>query len=843
MSSIPEPPVTTNGNSEANNAADNRGKQEFELDILKLHSLPSEQQDLYLFTFVTSLERYAQELNANDLKVQQSHIKQQLIQIIGLPTPSPTRPVRNSVGRTFSFIFTKGDRKLLFETITELGDSLSVGKSERDFRNKDAVVHSLGEIYKAAGNGAVNLSSITYTAIVRLLKIASGHVALRVAIFKAISKIIRALKDSLDETIARDAWKCARSAASTDRGALVQVAACSCLEELIRGTNFFNSTSDFDSLKTTIWKAGDSSIAAVRQASASCLASMMIKAYSETPFTVSIPKTPRTPRFKRPKKPVPGQALSAPDGDDSDTMRLASPTWKKPHVHLELTLTDILRQLSTQYVRSSTSNRGRAAVISCYSEIFKNIDQRVAESSFGVIAENLLVEILSSPLIAQHRYRLLITRRFIQKLLGEVLCRDILGEAAQIDAAKLLINEYLKNYPRVLKEKTEPTKNTLAGVLDILSSLIQTLGSAFSPIAESCEEALTQVLQHPSYTVQIHASFCMRSFVLTSPVHLIQCASVCMNSLIKELEQLNTGRLSARRCVGYANGLAAVLGISSQQPLYSCLKISSRALQLATNLLKSSVSAELRISGTQVQVAWILIGGLMSLGPNFVKIHLSQLLLLWRNSLPKALTRENAGQRQTGEISYLAHVRECALGSILSFLEFNGRLLTGDVTKRIFTMLQNTMEFLDHMPSTKVDSDMSSRIAPSLQLSDLVQMVKRRVLQCLTRLATRSPQASKETLSQSNLVAFAVSCFAEPEGYAHGSIGTSIANTASNFDSVWNVADNYGFGISGQMRGLNISPLLGEHLPTDSYYWHRKLDAEEDLNQLVCLLHDLLACH
>ncbi|MCJ1473000.1 hypothetical protein MMC13_001649, partial [Lambiella insularis] len=832
MSSVSVPPVTTNGSAGAPKAVSTRAKQEYELDVPKLHSLPSEQQDLYLFTFVITLERHVRALGTDALKTQQSHFKKQLIQIIGLPTPSPTRPVRNSVGRTFRCIFSTGDRKLLFETITELGESLSVSKSERETRNKHAAVHCLGEIYYAAGDGAINLSSFTCAAITRLLKTASGHIALRVAVFKAISKIARAVQDSLDESIARDIWKQARNAASTDRGALVQIAACSCLEALIGSTKFFNNTNDFDSLKSTIWKATDSSVAAVRRASASCLASMMIKAYSETPSAVPIPRTPRTPRFKRPKRTAPGQGLSAPDGDDSDTVRLASPTWKKTSIQLELTLPEILQQLSSQYVRSSTSNRGRAALITCYSIIFQALDPRVVESKYGVIAENLLVEILSSPLIAQHRYRLLITRRFTQKLLGEVLGRDILGEAAQTNAAELLINGYLKNYPRVLKEKIEPTKNTLAGALDILASLIQALGSAFSPVADSCQEALVQVLQHPSYTVQIHASFCLRVLMLACPSHLIQCASTCMKSLNKELEQLSSGRLSARRSVGYANGLAAVLSISSQQPLYSSVEISSQVLQQATDLLKSSVNTELRISGTQVQIAWILIGGLMSLGPNFVKIHLSQLLLLWRNSLPKALTKENAGQRQTGEISYLTHVRECALGSILSFLEFNGRLLTSDVSKRIFVMLQNTMEFLDHVPSTKVESDISSRIAPSLQMSDLVQMVRRRVLQCLTRLATRSPHASRDTLSQSNLLAFAVSCFAEPEGYAQGSLGTTIANTASSFDSVWNVADNYGFGISGQMKGLHIGSLPGEHLQSNHSYWHHKNDTEGYLDQL-----------
>ena len=830
MSSTQKLPPVTNGNDGAKAVLDQGTRSDFQLDVSKLHSLPSEQQDLYLFTFVTSLESYIASLSTETLKIQQAHLKKELLQVIALPTPSPTRVIRNSLGRCFGCIFGKGDRKLLFETVSDLGDFLGSLKADKETRNKQAAVHCLGEIYNVAGEGVINLSSSTCFLVLRLLKAAGNHVALRAAIFKALGKIIASIKGSLEETVAKDIWKQARSAASGDRAYVVQVDACWCLEQLIRNTTYCDTTVEFESLKTTIWKVGDTSCCAVRRASASCLAFIMIKAYTDT---VAVVPTPKTPMFKRPKKPSPGQNLSVADGEDSDSMRIASPTWKKNSTKLELTFSDILRQLSVQYVRSSTTNKGRATIISCYTSLFLGLNPEIVELNYGAIADNLLVDILNHPLIAQHRHRLLLTRGFVQEVLAGVVCRLVLGEAAQVNAARSLINNYIKNYPRVIKERAEPSKAILTGALDVLASTIQSLGSAFFPLSDSAREGLLQVLQHPSYTVQIHASHCLRLFTLACPSQLIPCASVCMNSLTRELGLLGTGRNFPRRCVGLANGLAAVLSISSLQPLYSSLEISSRVLQQATNLLKSSVSSELRISRTQVQVAWILIGGLMSLGPNFVKIHLSQLLLLWRNSLPKALTRENAGQRPDQEIRYLVHVRECALGSILSFLEFNGRLLTTDVSKRIAMMLHNTIEFLEHLPASKPDGEMIPRPMPSIQLHDIVQMVRRRVLQCLTRLAVRSPHTSRETLSQSNLLTFAISCFAEPEAYLQGSLGTSIANSASNFDSIWNVADNYGFGISGMMKGLHIKPLPAQHLQTEPSYWHQQTEVEEILDQLV----------
>lgn len=821
--------TSINRKDESKKPAQPNSGPEFELDIQKLHSLPSEQQDQYLFNFVTALERYITGLVPAVVKEQQLPLKKELLKVITLPTPAPSRIIRNTVGRCLASIFVNGDRRLLFETVTELGELLAGSKFEKDLRNKHAAIHCLGEIYKAAGDGAINVSSVICTALIKSFKNASNHVSIRAVIFRTLGKITASIGGSLDENIARDIWKQARGAASSDRGALVQINACWCLEQLINGTVYFNNTTDYDSLKSTIWKVGDSAESVVRHAAASCLAAIMVRAYSETGSVIPVPKTPR---LRRPKKLSTAQGAGAGDEDDVDTMKLASPTWKKSALNLELSLQDMLRQLSAQYVRAPSSNKLRATIISCYVKIFKTLESHVVETNFEFIAEHLLVDLLSNTVIAHHRYRLLLTRRFVQRLLGEVIGGQILGEFAQISSAKILINTVLKNYPQVLKETPEPSKNTLTGALNALAAFIQALGPAFAILSDTCREALLQVMQHPSYTVQIHASYCLQLFTNACPQQLLPCATLCIEKLTRELEVLGTERSAARKSIGYANGLAAVLSISGQQPLYSSLEVISKVLKQATDLLKSSVSAELRVSGTQVQVAWVLIGGLMSLGPNFVKVHLSQLLLLWRNALPRSLPKENMGQRGTVELSYLVHVRECALGSILSFLEYNSRLLTTDISKRIATLLQNTVSFLQDLPPIKEDMDMAPTIIPSLQLYDLVQMVRRRVLQCFTRLATKSPHTSKDILSQAGLLAFSLVCFAEPEGYAKGSLGVAIANSA-NFDGIWNFADNVGFGISGLMRGLEIKDLPGEYDTGPHRPWHHQHESPGSVDSLL----------
>lgn len=813
--------ATTNGVSNGNSTSSMP-----ELDVSRLHSLPSEQQDLYLLTFTASLDNHVRSLNKDGASLQQVHIKRELFQIIELSSPAPTRVIRNSIGRCFAEIFGKGDRKLLYESINELVGIINAGKGEKELRKKHAAVHCLGEIFRAAGGSAISLSSLTCSSLIRLLKSAQNHVGLRGSIFKTLGKIVGSVRGSIDEAVARESWKQARASASGDKAAHVQISACECLQEFVKGTTYFDNASDFESVKSTIWKICDSPVAPVRCSAACCLASILVKSYSEDAFDKSAPKVKKLSKGSKRQS----MAIGA---NDDETTRADSPS-RASTAKLGFSLSDLLRQLSAQYIRTSTSNKARAAIALCYSKVLLGLDSTIVEKHYALIADHLLVDILSSSSISYNRYRLLSTRSFVQKALGDVVGHKVLGETGQVNAARALINNVLKNYPKVIKERAEPNKQALTGALGVLASMIQRLGSAFNVLGDTCREALAQVLQHPSYTVQIHASYCLRIFTLACPHYLIPCASICLNSLNRELGFLTTGRHSSRRCVGLANGLAAVLSISPMQPLYSSIEIDSRVLSLATGLLKSSSNVELRVSGTQVQVAWILIGGLMALGPNFVKIHLSQLLLLWKNALPKPFTKENTAQRQIAEINYLTHVRECALGSVLSFLEFNSKLITTDVSRRLALMLQNTTEFLDNV-STKRDAvDVSQRITPLLQFQDLILMVRRRVFQCYTKLVNLSPLASIEVLTQSNLISLSMTVFADPENHAQSSLGSSIAQSASTFDSIWDVADNWGFGLTGLVRELDIKPIPGEHNSILRPHW---LDEDAEgaaFDQAVC---------
>lgn len=786
-----------------------------ELDLPKLQSLPAEQQELFLLTFVSSLKRHVLALPADDCTAQQFYLKREIFQIVNLSSPAPSRVIRNNLSKCLAHILGKGDRKLLFETINDLISIVSGSKSKSDgeTRAKHAAVACLGDVFAAAGDSAIGLHQLACTTLVKLLKSSSNNAGLRAATLTSLAKIVGMVGGSMDENISRDVWKQGRNHAASDKGSLVAASACRCLKALTKHTAYFRNSADFDKLETAIFKAVDSSSTQLRHAAADCFAEALFQGYSPSGGSeAALAKSKKTkPKLKRSST---HPAISGMNEDDDELpSRSASPapgSGGKRTQDLAMSLADILKLLASQYVKQASSNRTRAAIGICYAKLFRRLGETTIQARFLQIVESLSINVLGHPTISNNRYRLLISRRIVDTILQDVIGRQILGESGQIAAAECLVNYVLKNYPQALAERPEPSKQTLIVCLRTVASLVKSLGSAANTFAESCRDGLLQVLQHPSYSVQVFASYCMKTLVLACPQQLLPCLSVCMNSLTRELSLLTGGRNSPRRCLGFSHGLAATLSASPSRPLYGSVDINSRVLTMATNLLKSSSQSELRASSTQIQVAWILIGGLMSLGPNFVKIHLSQLLLLWKNALPKPLAKDNTSARSILEASFLTHVRECALGSIMSFLEFNSRLLTVDVSKRIAAMLQNTSAFLKTLPTKKTSEDISQRLAPAVQLHDLDLMVQRRVLQCYIKLVNLSPAGGSEALLQSNLLTLAISLFADPENYTPSSLSASIANAAGAFESIWDVGDNTGFGISGLVSGFNVKRLPGQ---------------------------------
>ena len=821
--SPPKSKASTAPTSAPTNGSRNKESNPFELDTPRLHNLPSEQQDLYLLTFTGDLVKHIEDLSADGINSEQAQLKRELIKVIGLGSPPPTRVIRNNVGRCFGGIFAKGNRKPLYETINELVSILGEAGKDKDkavLRVKHAALVSLGWVFAAAGDSAISLSPLACSTILKLLKPAANDAGFRAAVFKALARITKGVTVAIDEDIGRNIWKAARKSADGDKSLLVQQASLQCLEQLVRCTPYFDNSNDFEKLQAVIWKCIDSSCVPVRHAAASCIAAELVKSFAEGGAKDAVPK------IRRPRK-----AKKQPKSEEleDEVERASSPAPEKPATALSYTLPELLRILSAAYCRPVSSNKGRAGIAVAYIKVLRALGESVVEQHYAEIARHFFIDVLSHPAFMYgNKYRILISRRMVHVILSKVVGRMI-GETAQLNAAKFLLNDIIKDYPQAVRERPQPGKQVLIGALSALTALITDLDAAVGSIADTAREGLLQVLQHPSFTVQIYAARALRMFVLTCPQQMLPTVTICMNSVSRELTQLTstttTEKKSPRRCLGYAHGLAAALSTSSSHPLYGSVDVYARVLQQATGLLKSAGSSDLRISACQVQVAYIMLGGLMSLGPNFVKIHLSQLMMLWKNALASI-----GGQRSMLELSYLAHVRECALGSIKAFLTYNQRLLTTDVSRRLSGMLENAVSFLSGLPERKISDEPGNRLSPTLQLQDYEAMVRRRVFQCFSQLLTLSPIGTLEATAHSTMLPLAVASLSDAEFYAPSSLSTAIAASAASFESIWDVGDNYGFGVSGLVRGLDVrDPVTGKV----EQHWSTRSGHEEECDRIV----------
>ncbi|KAF2857249.1 hypothetical protein K470DRAFT_223739 [Piedraia hortae CBS 480.64] len=746
-----------------------------DLDIQKLHALPSDQQRLYLLTYTTQLAE----------RISPSTTPQTLLKCVTLSTPAPTRVMRANLARAYANLFAASSKNL-YETINTLS-SLLGGKEHP--ATQHAAATCLASIYLRHGENAVSLAPLVTSALIKSLR--TQDVGLRAGAFHALTGIIQGIKGSIDEDSARAVWKACRSAAQGDKALLTQKRACECLGTVGTLTRWFDDATSVDKLVGAAWRAMESGSRDVRTEAAKTIARRLARSYA----AVGTAATPAV-RKQVPLRKSGVKGVKEEEGRESSSRtgsRTASPAAEKTHA---LSFLEVLKLLSAQYTRTTTSNRARAGIAAAYVMLFRELGEQTVERHYGEIAMHLFTELLNHPIVHVNKYRQMMTRRFVGVILEGVV-GGMLGESAQLNAARFLINDVLKDYPQAIKERPEPTKQTLTGALSALTGLIDSLDSAIAAIADQCRDALLQVLKHPNFTVQVHTAHALRAFVLAHPQHLLSVVTICMNSVSRELGLLGGPRQALRQCIGHAYGLAALLSTSSHRPLYGAVDVYARVFQQATALLKSSSNSDLRISSCQVQVAWTMIGGLMSLGPNFVKIHLSQLLMLWKNALPKP-----GQQRNMLELSYLAHVRECALGSIKAFLTFNQKLLTADVSRRLAAMLENTVTFLQGLPERKTSEDPANRLTPAMQLQDYEMMVRARVFQCFAQLLILSPAESVEV--NSIILPLAVATFSNSEYYPPSSLNAAIASAAAQFESIWDVGDNNGFGVTGLVRGLDV---------------------------------------
>lgn len=503
-------------------------------------------------------------------------------------------------------------------------------------------------------------------------------------------------------------------------------------------------------------------------------------------------------------------------GVDEDS--IAAPANTSEEKRSLMTPGEMLSQLSSHFNKPNVSRKVRVGICDFYAAVLSTLGSAFVEKHYATIVSHLMVDLVSNPRNSSARYEILLVRALVSILLRDLIGVRLLSEQGQITAIQELAGSYLKRWPAFMPGQVEPSHLVLAVILKEVAGLLQQLGNAPPPVQVSFKRApgcfsydcskdalaepLTTILSHPNHSTRIGAAWALQCFCYCTPLRLPKIILTVMEKLQRDINAIASPAAPSdisSRSLGHAYGLGALLSVIPDRPLYVSYDISAKVLDMAIQLLKRAGEHDVQVAVAEVEVAWTLIASLMTLGPNFVRAYLPQLLVLWRNALPKPTSKDttNAAGRSVAEWSFLLHVRESALGAILCFLRHNNPVLVSlDVSRRLSSLLSNALQFSNSFLSMGGDEMLDQIIvvggAANLSLRTREALLRRRIYQCFTVVGFSGVTES----TQSSLLQSAVSLFASADGYSGSSVQAAIASSSGNFTSIWTNGDGYAYGLT-----------------------------------------------
>ncbi|KAF8916460.1 clathrin-coated vesicle protein [Mucidula mucida] len=741
------------------------------IEEIEESEISGENGEMYIFQWLCSTEKRLVDVSLGDLKSKQADIEAALVKVISGPSPYPPpgRAIRNVVARCLVTLYTRSETRTLFDTLQSF--------------LKYASLYCVGELMSVFGSQFMSFMAEIATITLRTAK-SSNLPLLRYHAICALRKTLTTAKKAVPDGTVKDIIKQMRYSL-TDKCLPVQRAAAEVLIVMYANDNH-PSVHDIDAIITLCVK----SLETADQATRHSLSQLVGHLLASTQVERAVPSPESSTKAK--------STADSADAESSSPSHAASQDVTKP---LQ-TPAEMFLHLSSQYNKPNISRKCRIGLFEFYAALCVKLGANFVENNYALFVSHLMTEIVTSPRNGSTRYDILLVRRLVEILLRDLVGVRILSEQGQISAIQDLARAYLKRWPAMMPGQTAPSSTVLAIVLREVAGLLQQLGNAPPPVHDAVAEPLVTLLAHPSHTVRVNAAWTLRCFCSSTPLRLPKTIITVFDLLQRDITTILSPAAPSdinTRSLGHAYGLAALVSIVPERPLYVAYDVSSKVLDMAIQLLKRAGEHDVKIAGIEVEVAWTLIASLMSLGPNFVRAHLPQLLVLWRNALPKPTSKDTASNaaRSVEEWMFLLHVRESALGAILCFLKHNSStLVTLDVGRRIASVLGNALSFANNFINQRVEETPEGQIpvvnSKGLTLKGREALLRRRVYECFTVLGfSNIPDATQTTLLQS-----AVALFASADGYAGSSVQAAIASSSGTFTSVWTSVDGYAYGVT-----------------------------------------------
>jgi len=346
------------------------------------------------------------------------------------------------------------------------------------------------------------------------------------------------------------------------------------------------------------------------------------------------------------------------DADDPPSANAASEQKSKPL----LTPNEMLAYLSKEINKPNASRKTRIAIFEVYAALFVALGPDWLESNLSIVLQHLVADIVTHPRLTPPtlvtsasaasstaasallgntaRYERLLIRHLVSLLLRDLVELRMLSEQGHISAITDWASNHLKRWPAMMPGQAEPKESALVLALRQVGGLLVLLGNAPGIVQSALSDPLVTLLSHPSHSVRINAAWALRCFCASTPLRLAKIILALTDKLSTHLSALtnpSSSQDTPQRVLGSAYGLAALVSLIPHRPWYVSYDVPTKIMDLAVVLLKKSGEHQVDVAGVEVEVAWRLMSGCMSLGKGFLRGYLPQLLVLWRNALPKVV--------------------------------------------------------------------------------------------------------------------------------------------------------------------------------------------------------------
>src|SRR5579862_4129859 len=192
------------------------------LDLNNIVSLSPEKRLLPILTWLSECEAYLLRASPEDVSNNQQSLQHYLLNILSLPTPRLGHVLRRTLGRCLAYLFERGDRKVLFDTVSTLAQKTSQLKGDKDAKQKQyilnlsilltsrATIQCLGSVLAVAGDSIGQLLPDIVSSLSKIVRTSHSEPGLRATTLACLRDALLKHSTPREESVSRELWKAAK---------------------------------------------------------------------------------------------------------------------------------------------------------------------------------------------------------------------------------------------------------------------------------------------------------------------------------------------------------------------------------------------------------------------------------------------------------------------------------------------------------------------------------------------------------------------------------------------------------------------------------------------------------